>query len=204
MRILFIHGLAAVGKLTVSKELMKLLSEQRLKDGNGVTTEKCSWRLFHNHLVVDLVASLFEFGTPNFITAREACWLTLFERVMNDSSIEGLVFTFCFENTADEFPPKLLELVKRHSDTTSIHFVELVCDREEMLQRVSSESRRGHKLADRSLYETLLDQKALYSGSSPSSSCTLSFTNELVLDTSNASPSETALKIYNHFFPTTS
>eukprot|EP01102_Stenamoeba_stenopodia_P015781 TRINITY_DN5432_c0_g1_i1.p1 TRINITY_DN5432_c0_g1~~TRINITY_DN5432_c0_g1_i1.p1 ORF type:complete len:198 (-),score=53.72 TRINITY_DN5432_c0_g1_i1:166-759(-) len=193
MRILFIHGLAAVGKLTVAKELMKLLL-------GGETQEK-KWRLFHNHLVVDLVASLFDFGTPNFVAARETCWLTLFERAMNDPTIEGLVFTFCFETTADEFPPKLLDLVKKHEPSTSIHFIELVCDCDEMLQRVTSESRRGHKLADRDLYQKLLEQNCIYSSSSPSSTSPVVLTNELVLDTTNTPPNETALKIHNHFFP---
>ena len=42
MRLVFIHGPAARGKLTVAKELARLID----------------FRLFHNHLTVDFVAAL--------------------------------------------------------------------------------------------------------------------------------------------------
>jgi hypothetical protein len=35
-------------------------------------------RLFHNHLTVDLVASLFEFGSEPFVRLRESIWLDAF------------------------------------------------------------------------------------------------------------------------------
>ena len=46
MRLIFIYGLPAVGKLTVAKEL----------------AAKTGYKLFHNHLVVDLLISTFELG----------------------------------------------------------------------------------------------------------------------------------------------
>ena len=51
MKLLFLHGAPAVGKLTVARDLAAL---------TGL-------RLFHNHLTVDLVSSLFAFGSEPFI-----------------------------------------------------------------------------------------------------------------------------------------
>ncbi|MBD0327065.1 MAG: AAA family ATPase, partial [Pyrinomonadaceae bacterium] len=47
MKLIFLHGLPGVGKLTVARELAKLTG----------------FKVFHNHLAVDLVESLFEFGS---------------------------------------------------------------------------------------------------------------------------------------------
>ena len=47
MKLIFLHGLPGVGKLTVARQLAALTG----------------FKLFHNHLTVDLVTSVFEFGS---------------------------------------------------------------------------------------------------------------------------------------------
>jgi broad-specificity NMP kinase len=47
MRLIFLYGLPGVGKLTVAREL----------------AEFTGFKVFHNHLTVDLVGSVFDFGT---------------------------------------------------------------------------------------------------------------------------------------------
>jgi len=178
MKIIFIHALPACGKLTVAKALMAFLPPKR-------------WRLFHNHLTVDLVASLFDFGTEEFIRAREFIWMQLFQQAMGDPNLDGLVFTFCFEKTADDFFAKFLNLVSTHPSHTSIHFIELTCDHTEMMKRVTSETRKAAKLSDATLYQKLLDDKSIYSGSTI-------VPNELSLDTTESSPDQTAQRIFSH------
>jgi hypothetical protein len=51
MKLIFIYGLRATGKLTVAQELATLTD----------------YKLFHNHLAVDLLLSIFEFGSSPFI-----------------------------------------------------------------------------------------------------------------------------------------
>ena len=51
MKLVFLYGPPGVGKLTVGKELSAMTG----------------YPLFHNHLVFDLVAALFEPFTPSFI-----------------------------------------------------------------------------------------------------------------------------------------
>jgi tRNA uridine 5-carbamoylmethylation protein Kti12 len=54
MRLVFIYGLPATGKLTVARELSSLTG----------------FRLFHNHLAVDLLLSLFDFESEPFVALR--------------------------------------------------------------------------------------------------------------------------------------
>jgi tRNA uridine 5-carbamoylmethylation protein Kti12 len=54
MQLIFLHGLPGVGKLTVARELAKLTG----------------FNVFHNHLAVDLVESIFAFGSQPFVELR--------------------------------------------------------------------------------------------------------------------------------------
>ena len=55
MKLIFIHGPVASGKLTIARALAAL---------TGLA-------VFHNHLVVDAVAAVFPFGSEPFIRLRE-------------------------------------------------------------------------------------------------------------------------------------
>ena len=79
MKLIFIHGPAAAGKLTVGRALEDLTG----------------FRLFHNHLVVDTLLSVFPFGTPSFVALREQIWLSVFEAAAKDGI--STIFTFAPE-----------------------------------------------------------------------------------------------------------
>jgi len=55
MKLVFIYGLPAVGKLTVAKKLSKITG----------------FPIFHNHLVIEMISPIFSFGSPGFIELRE-------------------------------------------------------------------------------------------------------------------------------------
>jgi hypothetical protein len=55
---------AASGELTVARELGRL---------TGLP-------VFHNHLVVDALLEVFEFGSPEFVALREQFWLAALAR----------------------------------------------------------------------------------------------------------------------------
>jgi len=62
MRLIFIYGPPATGKLTVAKELAKLTK----------------YKIFHNHLTVDLIGSVLKFGTKTFLTlVQDSEWKCL-------------------------------------------------------------------------------------------------------------------------------
>src|SRR2546423_9033370 len=85
MKLIFLFGMPGVGKLTVAREVAEL----------------SGFRLFHNHLTVDLVGSLFEFGSQPFVELRETVWLASFAQAV-EAGIDGLIFTFAFDRTARE------------------------------------------------------------------------------------------------------
>lgn len=81
MRLVFIYGPAASGKLTIGREL----------------AARTGMALFHNHLVVDAVAAVFPFGSEAFVTLREQFWLAVFAEAARTG--RSLIFTFAPEAT---------------------------------------------------------------------------------------------------------
>ncbi|HBB89333.1 MAG TPA: shikimate kinase [Blastocatellia bacterium] len=171
MLLVFIHGPAAVGKLTVARELARLTG----------------FPLFHNHLTVDLVSSLFAFGTPSFVSLREQIWLAAFaEAAGNDLS---LIFTFNPERTVrDEFIQNTIAVIE--SARGRVVFVELTCSKAELGQRMEEPSRKQFgKLASLEQYRSLKSAGAFEFPKLPS---------EISIDTTNQSPAVTAKLISDH------
>jgi hypothetical protein len=165
MKLIFIYGAPAVGKLTVARELSQL---------TGLP-------LFHNHLTVDLVSSLFAFGTPPFVSLREQIWLAAFaEAVRNDLS---LIFTFNPERTVNQNSiQKTVDLVTRAGGR--VIFVELTCAETELEQRMEQSSRKEFgKLASVDQYRSLRTAGAFEFPRLPS---------DISIDTTNQSPAVAA------------
>jgi len=134
MHVLFIHGPAASGKHTIGSHL----------------SEMTGMPLFHNHLAVDVAKSLFTFGSAAFNRIRAAIWRTAFEEAA--ASNQSFIFTFHPEASVD---PSLIEDLRKsaHRYGGRVHFIELVCSRDSILQRLSEASRfKFGKLTDADLY----------------------------------------------------
>ena len=125
MQLVFIHGMPGVGKLTVARELATLTG----------------FKLFHNHLTVDLVESLFDFGSKPFVEFREAIWLATFSKAV-EAKLAGLIFTFAFDRTVrNTFIEALRKIIETNDG--EVVFVELRCSAEELEKRVSDPTRRN-------------------------------------------------------------
>jgi chloramphenicol 3-O-phosphotransferase len=171
MKLVFLHGPPAVGKLTIARALAALTG----------------FRLFHNHLTVDLVSSLFPFGSEPFILLREQIWLAAFgEAARNNVS---LIFTFNPERTVRErFVRDAIDMVG--SAGGQVTFIELTCAEEELERRMGDASRKEFgKLASVEQYRSLQDAGAFQFPKLPEG---------LLLDTTNRLPAETAKLISEH------
>ena len=188
--LIVLHGLPGVGKYTVgkqfcdeSKSINQADKDKQAKNKNGIGR----FKLFHNHLVVDSLLSIFPFASKPFIELREKHWLQIFEQscqhYVNENSkdesksngtaptscdYDGIVFTFLFEKTVNlqSFFPKVLEIFEKKYNG-KVFFVELVCDNNELLERMQSDKRKkdfGGKLTDVKLFNTLIDNGSLFSG----------------------------------------
>src|SRR5258707_2810209 len=119
MQLIFISGMPAAGKLTVAKELEKITG----------------YNLFHNHLTVDLLLGLFEFGSPAFVELRESIWLSVFDQACK-AKLPGLIFTFAPEKTVrEEFVSRAIHTVE--SQGGEIVFLELTCSSEKLKHRLN-------------------------------------------------------------------
>ena len=138
MRLIFIYGMPATGKLTVARELSAI----------------SGYQVFHNHLVVDMVQSVFEFGSKPFVELREQIWLSVFRQAA-ESQLPGLIFTFAPEATVrPEFLPDTLKLIRESGG--AVDFVELTCPVEELKRRIPEASRLHYKkLSSVALFDQL-------------------------------------------------
>ena len=124
MRLIFIHGAPAVGKLTVARELANITG----------------FRLFHNHLTVDLLTAVFDFDAESFIALRESIWLSVFREAAQREI--SLIFTFNPESTVRErFIHDTIDAVESRGGR--VIFIELTCSVDEMERRIENPSRRG-------------------------------------------------------------
>jgi chloramphenicol 3-O-phosphotransferase len=173
MNLVFIHGAPAVGKLTVARELADLTR----------------YRLFHNHLTVDLVTSVFEFGSEPFILLRERIWLSVFREAAERNV--SLIFTFNPESTVRErFIKDAIDAVE--SASGRVIFVELTCSSAEVERRIESPSRSSFgKLNSLEQYRELERIGAFNYPRLPDSG--------LSLDTTAKAPKEVAQLISEHF-----
>jgi chloramphenicol 3-O-phosphotransferase len=138
MKLVFLYGLPAAGKFTVAKELAALTG----------------YKLFHNHLVVDMLLSVFEFGSEPFVALREDIWLSVFEEAAS-TGIHGFIFTFNPETSVSgSFVTNASDLVVNLGG--SIEFVELTAPHAELLRRIANPDRQQHrKLTSAPLFEQL-------------------------------------------------
>ena len=137
MRLIFIHGPAASGKLTIAREL----------------ASQTGLPLFHNHLVVDALLAVFPFGSPGFIALRERMWLDVFAAACAED--RSLIFTFHPEaSVAPDFPQRVVALVEGAGGR--VDFVAVTCPADVVAARVEAPSRQASgKLSSLALLKQL-------------------------------------------------
>ena len=123
MKLLFLHGSPAVGKLTVAKALLQLVPG----------------RLMDNHAAIDLALTIFDFGAPGF-------WELVHDvrrSAMNAAAehrVPLLVTTFCYAEPEDREQFGQIEAIVQR-DGGELLPVFLHCSREEALRRVGNPDR---------------------------------------------------------------
>ena len=132
MKLVFIIGDAAVGKMTVGQELMK-------------TTDL---RLFHNHMTIEPVIEIF--GRYDGKTIAEM--RDLIFRNFAASENYGMIFTMMMDfDLPSEWD--YLEHIKSIFEPygTEFYYVELIAPQEVRLQRNATENRLKHKASKRDI-----------------------------------------------------
>jgi hypothetical protein len=172
-QVIFLFGKPGVGKLTVGE----------------ILSAETGYRLLHNHSVVDLVTSLFAFGSPPFVALRERIWLLAIDTCLA-AKLSGVIMTFAPEATvSDAFIPALLKRVTERGGR--VRFIELRCSDAELELRIKDDSRtRFGKLRDVYLFRKLDKEGAFDRPKMPEP--------ELIVDTTSVGALQSARKIAKH------
>ena len=174
MKLVFLYGPPAVGKLTVALALSTLTG----------------YKVFHNHLTIDLVRSVFEWGTRPFWDFVNRYRLELIGAAA-ESNVPGLIFTFVYAHPGDDrFVRQVVQAVERHGG--EVCFVQLLCSRRELFKRIKASSRtRFHKIKKPTALKALLAQSDLFSS--------VRYAKNLTIDNTTVSARRTAEMIKAYY-----
>lgn len=132
MKLLFLIGNAAVGKMTVGQELMKITD----------------FRLFHNHMTIEPVLEIFGYYDSEVIRRLR---YTIFEEFAKSQNY-GMIFTcmWAFDCRDDwEFIENVVKIFEPYG--TEFYCVELVASKEVRLERNVTENRLKNKASKKDI-----------------------------------------------------
>ena len=181
MKLVFLIGNGAVGKMTVGQELMKL---------TGL-------RLFHNHMTIEPVIEVFGYYNGTVVTKmREA----VFESFAKSDNY-GMIFTYmwAFDQQDDwDYIEHVTDIFKKQG--AEVYYVELVAPQEVRLKRNETENRLNNKASKRNLEfsrNNILTHDRKYRLESYDGEIT--FENYIKIDNTNLEPAEVAKMIQERF-----
>ena len=181
MKVVFILGDAAVGKMTVGQALMKITD----------------LRLFHNHMTIEPVLEIFGTYDSKIINELRELIFTNFAASDNYGMIFTLMMAFDQQSDWD-----YLEHVKNIFAPygTEFYYVELIASQEIRLERNATENRLKNKPSKRNLIisnQRLIEDDRKYRCVSYEGE--IPFENYLRINNSDKSPDEVALLIKETF-----
>lgn len=181
MKLLFMIGDAAVGKMTVGQELMKITD----------------LRLFHNHMTIEPVIEIFgKYDGKTISQIREVVF-----KNFAASDNYGMIFTYmwAFDCKDDwDYIEHVKEIFKPYD--TEFYYVELIAPQEVRLQRNATENRLNYKASKRDIElsnQRLINDDKNYRCVSYEGEIT--FDNYLRIDNSDKEPAEVARLIKEAF-----
>jgi len=181
MKLLFLIGSGAVGKMTVGQELMKITQ----------------LRLFHNHMAIESVLEIF--GTLNRAAVSRIRTAVFEEFARSDAY--GMIFTYMWAFDCPE-DRAYVEQVKAIFEPygTEFYCVELVADQAVRLQRNRTENRLVHKASKRDVArseERILREDTGYRLESREGE--IPFEHYLKIDNTELAPEQVAAMIKERF-----
>lgn len=181
--LVWICGPPAVGKMTVGRELSDITG----------------FPLFHNHLSIEAVLPVFEYGSPPFNRIVAQLRDSMFLEAAK-SELPGLIYTmvWAFDHPSD------LRFVERQKAVFEAHggravFVELVADLQTRLARNASEPRVSSKPSKRDVEasrQRVLEADQAYQLDSTGA---FPFPEYLRIDNTHLAPRAAAEQISAHF-----
>ncbi len=143
MKLVIIFGPSAVGKMSVGEALAKITG----------------MKLYHNHISIEAVRPIFDFGTPSFNKLVTLFRMETMKEVVK-SDLNGLIFTFVWalDSSSDvEYVNRIANIFE--SEGKEVFYVELEASLETRLVRNTHEKRLLEKPSKR---DTDTSERILY------------------------------------------
>jgi hypothetical protein len=165
MKLIFFHGPPASGKLTIAEKL----------------SEMTDIPLFHNHLSRDLVANIYKDKLrQHYDLVSQLRFDVLNYCAKHDTD---LIFTYVYEGVDDDDEiRKFIDIIE--SSHGEVIFVELLADKEDLIKRADSPSRKKYKkLTDPIKMDRITARMDIYS---------IPFVDAIKINTSQLDPDSAA------------
>jgi chloramphenicol 3-O-phosphotransferase len=173
MKLVFIHGAPATGKLTVAKELLKVVAG----------------RLLENHAAIDFARTIFDFGAPGFWELIHDVRLAAIAAAARQD-VPLIAMTFCYSHPNDLRYFEQFESLMRE-ERGELLPVYLHCSDQEIARRIGNADRIERRKT--SSMQALTSFRRTYNDAPvPSADC-------LRLDTETATAEATAREIIRRF-----
>jgi shikimate kinase len=173
MKLVFIHGAPAAGKLTTAKAVI----------------DRVGGRLFDNHAAIDIARTVFEFGAPGFWELVQATRVLVLESA-SERNLPLLVMTFVYADPIDLPTFEQFESVVRRGDGQVLP-VFLQCSVDEIVRRLGNN--------DRAMKNKLTSEKSARDFMETYRVAPVPRSNCLVLDSEARSAEVNAQEIICHF-----
>jgi hypothetical protein len=169
VQVAFIYGPTASGKLTIAREVARLTG----------------FKLFPDHLAVELVNAVFDSGMRPYIRIREWAWTEVLREAVHVN--RSLVFTFTPQATIrSSFISHACVIIERLGG--EIVFAELSCPEQVIESRIENTDRKAlHKISNLGEYRRLRDHGAFQFRTMPAPA--------VKIDTSSCEPADAAQRI---------
>ena len=129
MHLVMLFGPPAVGKMSVGREIAR----------------RTGYKLFHNHMSLEPILDIFDFGTPAFMRLTQLIRRRVVEEAVG-ADLSGLIFTFAWNLDDPAEHAYVAHLVEpAEAAGARIDFVELQADQATRLGREGTPERLEHK-----------------------------------------------------------
>lgn len=163
MKLIFLYGPPAVGKLTIA---------EKLSEATGIP-------VFHNHHSRDIVKDIYGDDLMQHYDLVDTIRFDVMEYCAKNNT--DLIFTYVYGDPADEAKVKAYQKTIE-SNGGQVMFVELTADAHDLIDRVDNDSRKKFK--------KLLDKKVMTELTQDMSIFTMPYVESLKINTSKSSPTE--------------
>ncbi len=173
MKLIFIYGPPASGKLTIASKL----------------SEVTNIPLFHNHLSRDLVGDIYKDKLMDNYELVNQIRRDVMDYCSKNNT--DLIFTYVYENEESdhEMVKEMVDIIESNGGV--VKFVELTADRNDLISRVDNQSRKQFK--------KLTDPEKMTELTEDMSKFSISGIDSVKIDTSKLSPDQAVDKIVQEF-----